>query len=495
MTSLCAWRPVRSAGQPQGSGRRRGAPNSRPKRHQDGTAPPASSGSGSSSIDGGAPLPLAAVPLPLASTPPDNSHNGIHLHSEAGAAEHVVLTAPVLEQAALAPAGNEQQAVRAPAGSKQQAAAQRKAPAVAPIVLVARPLPRVLLLHCGGTMGMDAAASYVQDVEGHMVLKQGTGGMYHKPGRSEALRPGKMLGNLLTQVPELKSFASLDLKVVFNLDSSNVGPKQWVQLAKLLDAQRDNYDSFLVAHGTDTLAYTASALSLMLAGFRKPIVVTGSQLPLALPRSDARQNLLDSLCCATASFSPPHVHLQEVAVCFGGRLLRGNRTQKTNSSAYQAFDSLNYPHLAAMGVDVEWNTRAMLNVEGVYRPRFQLDPNVMRVPIIPGPDPRAMYGDLAARGVKGIVLESFGVGNMPDHVDSGWLPWLKEQRRKGVMVYLSSQCAVGPLHPQLYKSGSSALKLGVESGPQMTPECAVVKLMLCLAYRDLPLGMPLAGEL
>ena len=139
---------------------------------QDGTAPPASSGSGSSSIDGGAPLPLAAVPLPLASTPPDNSHNGIHLHSEAGAAEHVVLTAPVLEQAALAPAGNEQQAVRAPAGSKQQAAAQRKAPAVAPIVLVARPLPRVLLLHCGGTMGMDAAASYVQDVEGHMVLKQ-----------------------------------------------------------------------------------------------------------------------------------------------------------------------------------------------------------------------------------------------------------------------------------------------------------------------------------
>lgn len=363
------------------------------------------------------------------------------------------------------------------------------------MVLIARPLPRVLLLHTGGTLGMDASESYEQSLDGHMVLKQGTGGIYHKPGKSEALKPGSMLGNLLNVVPELRSFASLDLKVAFNLDSSNVGPKQWVQLARLLDANRDQYDAFLVAHGTDTMAYTASALSLMLAGFRKPIVMTGSQLPLALPRSDARQNLLDSLCCATASFTPPHVHLQEVAICFGGRLMRGNRASKVNSSAYQAFESLNYPHLADMGVDVQWNTRALLNVEGVYRTRFNLIPHVMRVPIIPGTDPRLLYGDLAARGVKGLVLEAFGVGNMPDRTDAGWLPWLKDQRKKGVLVYMGSQCTVGPLHPELYKSGSSALRPGVESGPQMTPECATVKLMLCLAYRDLPLGMPLAGEL
>ena len=224
----------------------------------------------------------------------------------------------------------------------------------------------------------------------------------------------------------------------------------------------------------------------MLAGFRKPIVMTGSQLPLALPRSDARQNLLDSLCCATASFSPPHVHLQEVAICFGGRLMRGNRASKVNSSAYQvrccsstvpharicrvialgpaghamdtqpgscaavpycstlavaslpclaclaspllppqAFDSLNYPHFADMGVDVQWNTRALLNVEGVYRPRFNLIPHVMRVPIIPGTDPRLLYGDLAARGVKGLVLEAFGVGAWPYLFWGGsWLPLL-----------------------------------------------------------------------
>ena len=122
-----------------------------------------------------------------------------------------------------------------------------------PMVLIARPLPRVLLLHCGGTLGMDAQASYEQDVrDGHMVLKQGTGGTYHKPG--EALRPGSMLGSLLTQVPELRAFAHLDLRIVFNLDSSNVGPKQWVQLARILDASRDSYDAFLIAHGTDTMA-------------------------------------------------------------------------------------------------------------------------------------------------------------------------------------------------------------------------------------------------
>jgi L-asparaginase len=107
-------------------------------------------------------------------------------------------------------------------------------------------------------------------------------------------------------------------------------------------------------------------------GFRKPIIVTGSQLPLALPRSDARQNLIDSVTCLTAFFNPPHVQLREVAVCFGGRLMRGNRCQKTHSSFYQAFDSLTYPYLANLGVDVDWNKKALLQVEGVYRPRFQV---------------------------------------------------------------------------------------------------------------------------
>lgn len=268
-----------------------------------------------------------------------------------------------------------------------------------------------------------------------------------------------------------------------------------IQLAKMLDSQREFYDAFLVVHGTDTMAYTASAVSFMLHNFRKPIVFTGSQLPLAMARSDARQNLIDSLTCATAYFTPPHIYFQEVAVCFGGRLMRGNRCRKVNSSAYRAFDSPSYPYLASMGVDVEWQPRNLLHCEGVYRTRFKLNPHVLRVPIVPGCDPREAYGDLAGRGVRGLVLESFGVGNMPDATAAGWLPWLHDQRKKGVIMSMISQCSLGPLQPELYRSGSVALKLGIEAGPQMTPESAVTKMMLCLEYPDLPLGMPLAGEM
>ncbi len=120
------------------------------------------------------------------------------------------------------------------------------------------------------------------------------------------------------------------------------------------------------------MAYTAAALSFMLAGFRKPIVLTGSQLPLLNPRTDARTNLLDAITCATAYFSPPHVNLQEVCICFGGLLLRGNRAQKVDSMVYRAFQSPTMPPLATLGVDVQWNTRGLLVPEGTYRPRFKL---------------------------------------------------------------------------------------------------------------------------
>lgn len=340
-------------------------------------------------------------------------------------------------------------------------------------------------------MGMEEQ-SVVLDPEGHHQLQPGTGGLYKSGG---GLAPGRMLSNVLNVVPELRSFAQLDLKVAFNKDSSNVGPSDWVRLARMLDAHRGDYDAFLIAHGTDTMAYTAAALSLMLAGFRKPVVLTGSQLPLALPRSDARQNLIDAMTCATAWASPPHVLLQEVAICFGGRLLRGNRSRKVNSSAYAAFDSPAYSPLAVLGVDVDWRKAALLQPDLVYRPRFNLDSRVIRLPIVPGSDPRLAYGDLHSRGVRGVVLEAFGVGNLPDLEEYGWMPWLRQQRSKGLQIYLASQCPVGRLQPELYKSGALALKLGVESGPSMTPECAAVKLMLTLKYPDLPMGMPLAGEL
>ncbi len=364
-----------------------------------------------------------------------------------------------------------------------------------PVLMVTRPLPRVLLLHTGGTLGMDPAASYDSlGGDGDVQLKEGTGGVYPT---AKQLQPGRMLADLLATIPELRTFANLDVHVLFNKDSCRIGPPEWLKIAKTLHAARSHFDAFILVHGTDTMAYTASALSLLLAGFRKPIILTGSQLPLAMPRSDARQNLIDSLTCATSSFAPPHVHCGEVCICFGGMLLRGNRARKTNSSAYSAFSTPSYPPLAQLGVDVGWNTAVMLSEQqrGVYRPRFKLNPNVIRVPIVPGCDPRAAYGDIYARGVRGVVLETFGVGNMPDLPMHGWLPWLRQQRKKGLQVYLASQCGAGTLHPELYRSGSLALELGVQAGPQMTPETAAVKLMLCLAHPDLPLSQPIAGEL
>lgn len=356
---------------------------------------------------------------------------------------------------------------------------------------VTKPLPRVLFLHTGGTLGMDPESAFEEDESHNLRARAGLTESSYKG----SLGPGEMLSSLLTMVPELERFANVDLTVLFNKDSSRVGPADWVRIARALHAQRQHYDAFVVVHGTDTLAYTAAALSLMLSGFKKPIILTGSQLPLRAPRSDARQNLLDSIQVATSAFSPPHVSLEEVAVCFGGKLMRGNRTQKVHSAAYQAFDSPTYPHLATLGIDVDWNRRVLLRVEGAYKPRFKLDPRVIRIPVVPGSDPRTAYGDLYGRGVRGVVLEAFGVGNLPDQSGDGWLPWLKDQTAKGLQVCLASQCVTGPLQPALYRAGQLAAQMGVEAGPSMTPECAAVKLMFCLRHPDLALGVPLAGEL
>lgn len=327
-----------------------------------------------------------------------------------------------------------------------------------PIVYQTRPLPSVLIIHTGGTLGMSTQAfeepSELQNtIQGASVFKPGTGGDYTK-----TLQPGKLLLDIVTVIPELRTFANLEVKVLMNKDSCQVGPNDWIKIAKELNRQRENFDAFVVVHGTDTLAYTASALSLMLAGFRKPIILTGSQLPLGMPRSDARQNLIDAVTCATAGFSPPHVQLEEVAVCFGGSLLRGNRTRKTSATIYSAFSSPQYPPLAKLGVGIEWKREAMLQNSGsslsTYRPRLKLNPNVLRIPIVPGCDPRKAYGNLYERGVRGIVLEAFGVGNMPYTKATGWITWLRAQRKQGMAVYLTSQCESGDLHPEIYITGS-----------------------------------------
>jgi len=181
-----------------------------------------------------------------------------------------------------------------------------------------------------------------------------------------------------------------------------------------------------------------------------------------------------------------------------------DRARKTSATIYSAFDSPTHPPLARLGVGVEWKRDALLQFEGAggmtYRksactPRLTLNANVFRLPIVPGCDPKKTYGDLYMRDVRGIVLEAFGVGNMPWTKATGWIPWLRSQRKQGMLIYKTSQCESGKLHQELYRTGSVALELGAESGPMMTPECAVVKLMLCLAHPNLPPSQPIAGEL
>jgi L-asparaginase len=343
---------------------------------------------------------------------------------------------------------------------------------------------RVLVIHTGGTLGMQPELSFEEDTG---ELLPGSGGVY-----VPALEPGQMLHSLLDQVPELAMLgADIDLQVALNCDSCRLVPSDWSTIAKSIHGNRDQYQGFIVVTGTDTMAYVASALSFMIVGLNKPVIVTGSQRPLAVPRTDARQNLVDAMSCAVAGVGV----LNEVCICFGGVLLRGNRSQKTHSSAYRAFSSPTYPELAKLGVDVNFKEDLLLPRRSHYTPRFDLVSLVMRIPVVPGLDPYLAYGSIAERGIKGVVLEVFGVGNCDDRESAGWLPWLRDMRREGIQFFLTSQCEQGYLAPQNYRSGTAAIMLGAESSSLMTPEAATVKLMHVLAYPTIRLKDPIAGEL
>ena len=367
-----------------------------------------------------------------------------------------------------------------------------------PIVYQTRPLPSVLVLHTGGTLGMSSQALEARDdLEGSpTVFKEGTGGDYTK-----TLQPGKLLLNLVTVVPELRTFANLEVKVVMNKDSCQIGPKEWIAIAKELDAQRARFDAFIVVHGTDTMAYTASALSLMLAGFRKPIILTGSQLPLDMPRSDARQNLIDAVTCATAGFSPAARRHRR-----GGGVLRReapegephaqddrHHLQRLRVAAVPATRAAGRRRGVAAGC-----AAAILQLSGTV-PERHVHAEAETKPQRAARADRA--GVRAGKGVRRPVRARRarrGAGGVRggQHADErgrrvGLDPMVPENSATaGMMIYLTSQCESGDMHPELYATGSLAMEMGAQAGPMMTLECAVVKLMLCLAHPNLPLTVP-----
>jgi L-asparaginase len=253
------------------------------------------------------------------------------------------------------------------------------------------------------------------------------------------------------------------------LDSSNMAPSDWVKIAHDIAANYDHYDGFVVLHGTDTMAYTASALPFMLSGLRKPVIITGSQIPLCEIRNDARENVITSLMLA-ADYAIP-----EVCLYFGGKLLRGCRSTKVSADGFAAFDSPNFLPLGTVGIDIDvaWDLvrkprGKRLEVQDVERPF------VSALRLFPGISPELVRNVLLPP-LQGLVLEAYGVGNGPDH-DRGFLDALRDATRRGVVIVSCTQCLEGTVDLTEYAAGSALADAGVISGRDMTAEAALTKL-------------------
>ncbi|WP_151639389.1 asparaginase [Noviherbaspirillum aerium] len=254
------------------------------------------------------------------------------------------------------------------------------------------------------------------------------------------------------------------------IDSTNATPQDWQRLGRDIAARYGDHDGFVVLHGTDTMAYTASALSFMLQGLRKPVIVTGSQVPLAAPRSDAAQNLITALQLAASDA------ISEVAICFHGRLLRGNRSTKVSASRMEAFDTPCYPHLAEIGIEPRLNASALLARPA--RENFQLpdydDALILPLRFVPGMPMRAVEALLALKP-RAVILECYGSGNAPDR-DPALLRMLAHASAEGTVLAARSQCLHGEVHIGTYAAGAGMTAAGVVGARDMSFEAVFTKL-------------------
>jgi L-asparaginase len=306
-----------------------------------------------------------------------------------------------------------------------------------------------------------------------------TGGTFGMVPTADGLRPGHGLAQALQSrlpPPGSGGLPHWDLHEYPRLiDSAEAQPLDWHRIAADIAARYDDYDGFVVVHGTDTMAYTASALSFALAGLRKPVVVTGAQIPLALPRSDAPGNLAAALQVAGG---PP---LPEVTLCFGSRLLRGNRATKVSAEAFDAFDSPNHPPLGRLGIGVavDWPRVRPMPAREAFEVLPPSSREVLLLRLHPGLSV-ALLERLLAPPVAALVLQGYGAGNAPVGLP-GFVDALAAARARGVVVVNVSQCAHGRVDPGLYATGSGLAAAGVVGGHDMTAEAALTRLHHLLA--------------
>lgn len=339
-------------------------------------------------------------------------------------------------------------------------------------------LNKVLLIYTGGTIGM---------------------GCNSETGALEPLN----FDHLLSNFPE---FALLQTDVdtyqfTPPIDSSDMSLRRWAQLVRIIADNYDKYDGFVVLHGTDTMSYTASALSFMLENLTKPVILTGSQLPIGQLRTDGKENLLTSIELASAFGEDGRPMVPEVCIYFSGRLLRGNRSTKESADGFNAFNSFNYPHLCEAGVEFHFKPHYILKPDYTKPmiPHTAMDPNVVVFSLFPGIQENVVRHMFDAPELRGIVMRSFGSGNAPQK------PWLmrllKDATQRGVTIVNISQCVAGFVKMGRYDTGFQLQDAGVVSGGDSTVESAITKLMFLQAHYKDPrvirnlMGRSICGEI
>ncbi len=319
-----------------------------------------------------------------------------------------------------------------------------------------------------------------------LIYTGGTIGMGRNP-RTGALEPFDF-NLLLERIPEMKLLPAIVDTYQFNpiIDSSDMNPRLWAQLVRIIAREYDRYDGFIVLHGTDTMAYTASALSFMLENLTKPVILTGSQLPIGQLRTDGKENLMTSLELAIERNEDGKPRVPEVCIYFNGRLLRGNRSTKQNADGFDAFDSFNYPHLCDAGVNFAFHDHNILrpDYDLPMVPHTGLDPNVIVFSLFPGIQENIFRHVIDAPELRSIVMRTYGSGNAPQ------LPWLlrlvKDATYRGITVVNISQCVTGNVEMSRYDTGYQLKEAGVISGHDSTVEAAVTKLMFLQAHYNDP---------
>ncbi len=315
-----------------------------------------------------------------------------------------------------------------------------------------------------------------------IIYTGGTIGMREDP-KTKTLSPMKF-EMIQEEIPELYKLGFNIDSVTFNppIDSANMTPAIWIELAKTIKINYSRYDGFVILHGTDTMAYTASALSYMLVNLDKPVIMTGSQLPIGILRTDGKENIITAIQIAAAQKNGKAI-VPEVCIYFSSHLFRGNRTTKEDSQQFAAFTSHHYPKLAVAGVDIKYNYDKINypGSKGILSINTSIDDHVIVLKIFPGINRNYFESILKLPGLKGIILESYGSGNMPT------FPWIFEVIREatllGVVFMNVSQCPGGKVKMGYYETSRELKEAGVVSGKDITVEAAITKMMFLLGQQ------------